>query len=131
MDATRGTSNHTPGNPAAGSPAAAEPPVDWEANGALFGGQTEMGRRYFHRFVELTGPMISSLRDAASSRDQEELRRLAHKIKGGSAAVAAVGVQARSAELESAAANGSWDRVELELARVLQAWRELELYVGA
>jgi len=131
MDATHDTTNHGVGHPMARDASAAESPVDWEANAALFGGHVEMGQRYLRRFVELTAPMISALRGAAASRDQEELGRLAHKIRGGSAAVAAVGLQSRSAALEGAAARESWDVVEVEIAQVLQAWEELESYVSS
>ncbi|MGI9626052.1 MAG: hypothetical protein ACR2QM_04390 [Longimicrobiales bacterium] len=46
------------------------PPVNWAANAALFGGREEMGKRFFRRFGELTGPIMDALQEAAVRNDR-------------------------------------------------------------
>ena len=51
-------------------------------------------------FYRVTPPLIGELRDAVERGDDDESRRLAHKLKGSSATVGATRMAALSSELE-------------------------------
>jgi two-component system, sensor histidine kinase and response regulator len=51
-------------------------------------------------FAEATPPLISELRQAAAAGDEEQLRRVAHKLKGGCQNVGAVELGRLALELE-------------------------------
>ena len=109
--------------------APSRPAVDWEANLQLFGGQREMGERFLRRFIELNAATMDELRAAHSANDREAVRALAHKIKGGSASVAAVSLHESATVLEALASGPNpWDQVEQAIARTIEDWTALEEY---
>ena len=67
-------------------------------------------------FYAATPPLIGELRDAVERGDDDECRRLAHKLKGSSATVGATRMAALSNELEQGGPNGLAVVVALEAA---------------
>jgi len=108
------------------SQAPERPPIDWDLNERLFGGQREMGERFLRRFIELNTDTMEELRAAHAALDREAIRALAHKIKGGSGSVGAVGLNESAAALEIAAGSPTpWEEVEAALALVAKDWETL------
>ena len=67
-------------------------------------------------FYRVTPPLIGELRDAVERGDDDESRRLAHKLKGSSATVGATRMAALSNELEQGGPNDLAVVVALEAA---------------
>ena len=59
---------------------------------------------------------LAALRQCVADRDTHQLAREAHKLRGGAASVLAYEVQRLAGELEAAAKNADWTRVDACLA---------------
>ena len=102
------------------------PPVDWDENARLFGGQKEMGERLVRRFVELNATVVEEMRAAVAAREPDTVRALAHKIKGGSGSVGAMSLWESAAAVEQATAGGApWAQVEEALSLMFADWNTL------
>ena len=106
-----GNGDPAPSRPAeASQPApsvAAEPaPIEIAQLSDLVGGDPAKIKRYLEMFAKLTEPAIQDLGRAVASGDSEQVRRLAHKVKGSCGMVGARPLAAVAAQLEHRAAAG-------------------------
>jgi HPt (histidine-containing phosphotransfer) domain-containing protein len=88
----------------------------------LVGGDSEKTKRYLNMFMELTGPGLGQLAQAADQRDADGVRRLAHKIKGSCGMVGAGGMAAIAAEIEQRAGKGQLEGVMALVDRLRTAF---------
>ena len=85
-------------------------------------GNIEFAQRIIVKFQESGGESLTGLEEALAAEDTEAIARLAHRIKGSSANVSALGLRARAAELEQAARQCSLAEVSGHLENLKQEW---------
>jgi CheY-like chemotaxis protein len=89
------------------TPAAQEPPVDWESLLDSFGGDTAFARKLVELFVANGNKLMASIPEALRRGDYEAVRAAAEEIKGATANMHAVAANSVAALCEAAA--GSQD----------------------
>jgi len=89
---------------------------------------------YLKAYAEECNDYTAQMRASVASDDKEEGRRLGHTLRGTSAQLGIVGIQALAAKLEDAIRGGAWgadiipglDELERQLAAVCQAVQSLD-----
>jgi len=71
----------------------------------------------------------TELTDLLDARDACNLRNAAHSAKGASASVGATPVSSLLSELQFAAADADWDRIEILMPKFRSAFAELDLFI--
>jgi HPt (histidine-containing phosphotransfer) domain-containing protein len=80
--------------------------VDWERFEMLTAGDKTFGRELIELYLHSAANILLELRDGCAAGDRELLRKAAHKLKGASANVSAVGIADLCKTLELAAEQG-------------------------
>jgi HPt (histidine-containing phosphotransfer) domain-containing protein len=73
-------------------------------------------------FQDQCGVEVANLEQALDKRDMDSVRRIAHRLAGASANAAAVGLQARAAELRHAADAGSVEKTSQCMVELQREW---------
>ena len=125
-----GSASDPAGAPPAQAPAAAPldggAPIDPSVLEELTGGDAELAAEVLDEFITTTRGDLRGLGDALAARELDDVRRLAHRIKGAARAVGAQPTADVGQQIESLAALGGeeWERYEVlhgELAHALEA----------
>ena len=109
----------------------AKPALDGEFLAELSSLMGEGFRGFVSVFTEDTRIRLAALRAAASNHDREQLKQLAHLLKGSVANASAITLSSLCAQLESLVSDGSPGQIdemitciEVEFQRVAAALRE-------
>jgi HPt (histidine-containing phosphotransfer) domain-containing protein len=101
-------------------------------------GQRELAHRVLSRFGQQLADDLQALREAVKSGDAEQLTRLAHRMKGAAANVAAHNLREQAAAVEAAGRTGDWveivtalDQLTVEREQFDAALQQLEWNAGA
>jgi HPt (histidine-containing phosphotransfer) domain-containing protein len=78
--------------------------------------------RMLRLFQDQCGMEVADLEQAFDQGDMNSVRRIAHRLAGASANAAAVGLQARAAELRHAADEGSLEKTSQCLVELQREW---------
>lgn len=90
-----------------------------------FDGDRELISTIMEMFLEDLGDNVNGLKAAVANGEQEEVRKKAHRLKGGASNIAATGLEEMALNLENVAKSKASDsceglvaEVEVEAARV-------------
>lgn len=89
-------------------------------------GQAQICKTVLGKYTEQMNSDLPQLACALNQSDLEQVSRLAHRIKGASANVAAEEVRSFAAELEVVATQDQVDKAKLLLEELRCAWRRFE-----
>jgi len=93
-------------------------------------GEPDLVNELFEMFRAQFPALMADMRAAVAQRDAEQLKRLAHKVKGSSSNLGAQHLATLSDELEKQAERGTIDGVEAQLAQLAQefdrVWQAFE-----
>ena len=101
-------------------------PIDPSVLEELTGGDAELAADVLDEFITTTRADLGGLADAIAARALDDVRRLAHRVKGAARAVGAQPTADVGQQVESLAALGAqeWERYEAlcgDLAQALEA----------
>ena len=85
-------------------------------------GNIEFAGRVLSTFQKLGDEAIADLEQAIAAEEAETLARLAHRLKGASANVAAPGLRTHAAEIERAARQSSLEEIPAHLENLRSEW---------
>lgn len=105
-------------------------PIDFEHLGNVSGGDSAFEAELLCEFCELTSELLEQLCQALGRGDLEEIRSLAHTIKGSAKTVGAVDVGTISERIELAARIGDLANVPEDAAQLASAFQELSAFVN-
>jgi CheY-like chemotaxis protein/HPt (histidine-containing phosphotransfer) domain-containing protein len=93
------------------APANPETVLDFDLPHALWvcGGKREMLKRLLNVFLDSAPGRLNDLRTALTSSDKEEVRRIAHSVKGSASSVGAMVIAKIAFEMELCAQHGGMD----------------------
>ncbi|OYY73872.1 MAG: hypothetical protein B7Y40_07465 [Gammaproteobacteria bacterium 28-57-27] len=105
----------------------ARPPV-WDADvlHEMFGGDEAMKERILQRFRQTSQSDSVALDRALATHDAEEVRHLAHRIKGAARTIGAHEYAQACAALEQAATSQDWVAIDAAKAHIDSAWTTLK-----
>ena len=107
------------------SEAVVEPPIDTEGLLRRCMGNVDFAARVLRRFAGQFGGDVDQLRSSLSDSDAGAVARIAHRLKGTSANVSAVRLQAIAKEIEDLAAVEELSQVTSRIDELLDAWSQL------
>jgi two-component system sensor histidine kinase/response regulator len=85
-------------------------------------GNLEFAERVLAMFQQRGNVDLAELEQAVAAEDIETVTRIAHRLKGASANVAAPGLRATAAEIEQAARQRSVEEIPAHLAEFRREW---------
>jgi HPt (histidine-containing phosphotransfer) domain-containing protein len=104
------------------------PPIDLDVAIREFGGR-ELVSSLATRFLEHADTQMTALRSAVQSVERQNLRRIAHTIKGAAATLEAAPLAQRAADLETASATAEQAQLQSLLRSVELELQRLSRYV--
>jgi HPt (histidine-containing phosphotransfer) domain-containing protein len=107
----------------------AETPVDLSRLEEIAGDDPEFIDELLDTFVESTRELMTPLRAGVAARDAGAIERESHRLKGSSANIGAIVLQARSFELEQLGRAGSVDGAEEILAAIEAEFGRVEAFL--
>jgi CheY-like chemotaxis protein len=127
------------GRPAAAANLASPPPVaasdpvqDAAPAGLELDSTVRRSPRLIELFLEQSPPLIDAIRGAAAAGKSEDVRRLAHKLKGNCLSLGVVWMANAASEIEQAASQGQVDTAAIaRLPSLMIAARDLLVAAGA
>ena len=102
-----------------------EPPIDSQGLMRRCMGNMDFAARVLRRFAGQFGGDVDQLRSSLIESDAGSVARIAHRLKGTSANVSAVRLQAIAKEIEDLAAVENLSEVSDRVDEMLDAWNEL------
>jgi signal transduction histidine kinase/DNA-binding response OmpR family regulator len=97
----------------------------------LLGGNAALARRVAEAFTAVRADLEARLTNARAQRDADQLRRVAHEIKGMAGTMGARRLQALSAAIESCAGREPWPEFDRLCASFILEWRHVTREVDA
>ena len=97
------------------TPATDAPTLDAEAFRATWNSEPAAQRALLADYARANAEDAAALREAATQRNLDDIKRSAHRIAGAGQIVAATGVVAASRVVEAAARSGDWSATEAAL----------------
>ena len=92
-------------------------------------GQEAICRTVLEKFIEQMQADLPQLTEAVGRGETETAARLAHRIKGASANIAASELRAAAAKLESAASTQETDTVRAMLSELQSEWQQFQVLI--
>lgn len=102
-----------------------EPPIDSQGLLRRCMGNTDFAARVLRRFAGQFGGDVDQLRSSLNESDAGSVARIAHRLKGTSANVSAMRLQAIAKEIEDLAAAENLSEVSSRVDEMLDVWNEL------